>query len=94
MTFDNSTKQLLLFGGAGPTGTDGGGVGILTLSDTWTWSGSTWSELKPKDHPAGRAATSVAFDGSTDQLFLFGGASSKLGTDFSDTWLWEPQSSS
>jgi hypothetical protein len=81
MAFDAATHQLVLFGGAENSSTS------QALSDTWSWSGSAWTELSPSDHPSARAVSSVVYDVATMQLILFGG-SSDTGTALGDTWLW------
>ena len=62
--YDPATGQLVLFGGA---------TGFGWPADTWTWNGSTWSELSPSTSspPAGRYAA-MAYDPATGQLVLFG----------------------
>ncbi len=43
MAYDLGTGQLLHFGGFPSEG------GLL--GDTWTWNGSTWTELSPASNP-------------------------------------------
>ena len=80
MAYDPATHQLLMFGGFtfgyGPFG---------ALGDTWTWSGSTWTQLSPATSPPARYGASMTFDAATGQLLLFGGVN---GSDFNDTWTW------
>ena len=47
MAYDAATRTVLLFGGEGKLsrGPDGGSDG--ELSDTWSWSGTTWTKLSP-----------------------------------------------
>jgi hypothetical protein len=80
MAYDSATSQLLLFGGS-TSGTS------TVLGDTWTWSGMTWSQLKPAISPPARGSAAFNFDVATQQLVLFGGfvsGTSPLG----DTWDW------
>jgi hypothetical protein len=81
IAFDDSTNQLLMFGGIGK-----GDGGTQSLGDTWEWSESGWFVPRPPNHPSGRF-TSMTFDASTKQLVLFGGGSLSSDKDFNDTWL-------
>ena len=63
MAYDPGTGQLVLFGGY-----DGG-----FLDDTWTWNGSTWTQMTPATSPPARDSASMAYDPGTGQLVLFGG---------------------
>ncbi|MHB8436392.1 MAG: kelch repeat-containing protein [Acidimicrobiales bacterium] len=88
LTYDSTSKQLVLFGG------QQFGWG---LNDTWTWSGTAWTQVDDSSHPgcstscaaspSGRVGPAVADDPAAGQLVLFGGAvpgGGKLG----DTWTW------
>ena len=86
MAYDPATGHLVLFGGfqLGPGGvyTESG-----YLNDTWTWSGSTWTQLSPATSPPARFGASMAYDSGTGQLVLFGGGGATAGPD-NDTWTW------
>jgi hypothetical protein len=79
---------LVLFGGVDSTN---------TYNDTWTWSGSTWSQTDDTGDvgctgfctasPAVRVGPAMAFDPATGQLVLFGGVNG--GTTYNDTWDWD-----
>ncbi len=79
--YDPATAQLVLFGGAG-TG---------TYNDTWTWNGSSWSEIAADGgcssscpaSPSARTDEWGDFDPATGQLVIFSGAGS------ADTWVWD-----
>jgi hypothetical protein len=87
MAYDPAMSQLVLFGGY-KLGNE--------LNDTWTWDGTTWSQVDDVGFPgcttscpaspSGRDSASMAYDPSSGQLVLFGGedASGNLG----DTWTW------
>src|SRR5580698_2915361 len=77
MAYDPATGQLVLFGGEGNSG---------VLADTWTWDGSTWTELSPATSPSARDLASMAYDPGTGQLVLFGGEDSNGA--LADTWTW------
>jgi hypothetical protein len=81
MAYDPATDQLLLFGGFGSE--DGGTL----FGDTWSWNGTTWTELFPDTSPSAREGASMAYDQSTGQLVLFGGGNGG-GAFLQDTWLW------
>ncbi len=66
----------MLFGGDDPSGN--------YLGDTWTWDGTTWTELAPATSPSARADASMAYDPATAQLVLFGGVVN-LASIFGDT---------
>jgi hypothetical protein len=40
MAYDQATGQLALFGGAINSGT-------VAYGDTWTWDGTTWTQISP-----------------------------------------------
>ena len=73
LAYDAAIHKLVLFGG---TATNGG----FGPNDTWTWSGTTWSQLSPSTSPPAVTAASMAYDGASGQLILFGGYSSLGGT--------------
>ncbi|HMD44791.1 MAG TPA: hypothetical protein VKG43_01430 [Acidimicrobiales bacterium] len=87
--YDEATSQMVLFGGIGPGPTDD--------NDTWTWSGSSWTQVDDAGapgctttcpgSPAGRYSGAMAYDPATGQLLLFGGSTAGA-TPWNDTWLW------
>jgi len=78
MAYDPSTRQVVLFGGAGQVGTS---------SATWAWDGVDWSLLHPADSPPALSGASMAYDQGTGQIILFGG-SGPTGIS-SATWAWD-----
>ena len=81
MAFDAGNGELVLFGGFG------GSSGIL--GDTWTWNGTTWAPSPPSaPSPSPRYIASMAYDPATDQLVLFGGATSSAPIYVAETWTW------
>lgn len=82
MAYDPTTQNLVLFGGNG----NGGGNG--SLDDTWTWNGTTWTQLHPATSPPGLGSASMAYDAATKSLVLFGGVSLTNGTGENETWTW------
>ncbi len=75
MAYDPATQQLILFGGNGNAG---------YLNDTWTWNGTTWTELFPATPPAGDSGFVMAYDQASQQFIYFSGLN---GND--QTWSWD-----
>lgn len=65
--YDESTHQVVLFGGIGQQG--------AALGDTWTWDGSTWTEQHPAASPPARAYAAMTYDPHTRDVLLVGGRS-------------------
>ena len=63
MVMDAQNQNTVLFGGS--TGT--------YPADTWIWSNAAWSQVSPAASPTGRAYHSMVFDGTRNQVVLFGG---------------------
>ena len=83
MAYDPVTSELLLYGGR-----NAGAVGPASdLADTWAWSGTAWVQREAASSPGGREAGSLAYDGATGQLVLFGG-DNVASTFLTDTWVW------
>jgi hypothetical protein len=80
--WDPATGQLILFGG----GACGGSTCTVT-NDTWSWTGTTWTQLAPTASPPPMAEASLAYDPSAGQLVLFGGIDAN-GDSLSGTWIW------
>jgi hypothetical protein len=81
MAYDPATGDTVLFGGVQVTS----GPEVL-LGDTWTWDGSTWSQVFPSASPPALYSASFAYDDATNDLVLFGGISAN--GDLSETWIW------
>ena len=77
--YDPGRRQTVLFGGS----TDPTGMSARTLTDTWVWSGSAWSETSARP-PASRASPTLVDDISLGTLLMVGGARSRG----SSTALW------
>ncbi len=80
MAYDPATGQLVLFGGHDDT------LGVYP-GETWTWDGSTWTELSPATSPPARSDASMAYDPATGQLLLIGGYGPGV-SHYADTWSW------
>ena len=79
MVYDPATSQLLLFGGSSHSGTG-------YLGDTWTWNGTTWTQLNPATSPPGRHNADMIYDAASNEVILFGGYD---GHYLNDTWVWD-----
>ena len=84
MAYDQATGQLVLFGG-GKILKSGR---VRFLDQTWTWTGTTWTQQSPATHPSARYGASMAYDQATGQLILFGGAINSGKVTYGDTWAW------
>jgi len=82
MAFDATTGTVVLFGGFANGGRS-------FLGDTWVWDGKAklWIERFPATSPSPRATT-VAYDGATKKVTIFGGAQ-EGGGFLADTWTWD-----
>jgi len=86
MAYDAATGNLVLFGGESASASTENALG-----DTWAWNGSTWTEEFPAASPPARYDALMAYDAATEQVVLFGGASSSgvfCSTCLDDTWVW------
>jgi hypothetical protein len=85
MTYDAATGTIILFGGCTAGGNSCGDSNLL--GDTWSWNGSTWTQLFPATSPPARAYQGMAYDAATGSILLFGGQTSGF-TILNDTWSW------
>ncbi|HTK08664.1 MAG TPA: kelch repeat-containing protein [Ktedonobacteraceae bacterium] len=74
LAYDVGRNRTLLFGGGG-------------LNDTWSWDGSSWTQLHPSQSPPPRTSACMAYDSQHGTILLFGGVSTS-GLLLGDTWLW------
>jgi hypothetical protein len=81
--FDPETRQVVMFGGLGVTGSRG---------DTWIWNGSHWFRPRLAVAPVTREDASMIFDPKLHSLVMVGGSSNATGPevqpDLNATWLW------
>jgi hypothetical protein len=94
MAFDPDRGQTVLFGGADGTAT--------SLSDTWLWDGSAWSEAKPAHSPAAAGpGSAMAWDPQSHRLILVAaptcgasvssGAVCSFAESSAQVWAWNGQ---
>jgi hypothetical protein len=84
VAYDARLGRVILFGGHSPNG----GSGSNQLADTWTWTGTTWTQLAPAHAPPAHSDAAIARDPVRDEVVLFGGGSAD-GTPCADTWVWD-----
>jgi hypothetical protein len=82
MAYDATTGTVVLFGGFNNTVPN-----RITLGDTWTWDGTTWTKQHPAVHPSPRDEASMAYDAATGTVVLFGGFNGDRV--FGGTWTWD-----
>ena len=78
MVYDTAMAKCFLFGGA-PNG-----VGSQYLGDSWTWDGTTWTQLTLTPSPPARNTYGLAYDSVRQVIVLFGGVA--VGARANDTW--------
>jgi hypothetical protein len=82
MAYDDATGLVVLFGGC-PTGC------LQSSAATWTWDGTTWSQLHPMNSPPARTNASLVYDAAQGQMVLFGGkGAGAQSSPLADTWTW------
>jgi len=78
--YDRAHGRVLVFGGVISAN------GKLTyFGDTWSWDGTTWTQLHPASSPSARQLADMAYDPTGQQVVLFGGHN---GVPLGDTWTW------
>jgi hypothetical protein len=83
MTYDQRTREVVLFGGQL--------IGGQVNADTWVWDGTNWLQVFPQANPSGRTGASMVYDATREQVVLFGGFNfTQFGAlnFLNDTWLW------
>ncbi len=89
MAYDAAQGRVVLFGGYGDRG---GGAGLGFLGDTWTWSGTDWTQHTPAHSPDARLDMGMASDADQGQVVLFGGYGYCCGGSgprwLGETWTW------
>jgi len=78
MIYDAASRDVILFGGYDGT----------YLGDTWSWNGTTWTQLHPGTAPSPRDGDTFVYDPATKTAILYGGYSTATGR-LGDTWSWD-----
>jgi hypothetical protein len=82
MVYDGARQQIVMFGGAVPSGNS-----FVEGNDTWLWDGQNWCPTSPSTKPPGRDRPCMIYDPRIHKVVMFGGiGSSGL---FGDTWVWD-----
>jgi hypothetical protein len=83
MAFDAANSVSVIFSGydASPA--------MTAFTDTWTWSGASWSRRTTNTNPSARWGHALV--AAQDGLLLFGG-STATAVYVNDTWLWNGRS--
>src|SRR6266404_2075794 len=80
MAYDARNDKTILYGGLGFDN------GAFSLTDTWLWDGTQWSQASPLNNPGARYAHSMTFDAARNEIVLYGGFQG--GAPMNDTWVW------
>lgn len=80
---DPATGQVVLFGGVQAYRTSGPDD---VIGSTWTWDGTTWTELQPAANAGRRAYGSLTYDPALQRLVMFGGSNDTR--DLTSLWEW------
>ncbi len=79
VAYDEVRQEFLLFGGR---------VSGQFTNQTWVWRGGQYVQISPADSPPVRVAPNMVFDGTRQQVILFGGLKSLSAPHWNDTWAW------
>ena len=80
MAWMASQNNIVLFGGST----------ALTLSQTWVWDGTNWTQKSPATTPPARYYQGMAPDSAHNQVVMFGGSSGGgFANALNDTWVWD-----
>jgi len=69
LAYDPQIRALVLFGGAV------GGDWENSSADSWTWNGSTWTQVHPATTPPNRYDFAMSYDPGEKAVLMFGGFS-------------------
>ena len=84
VAYDPATSTTVVYGGDLVIG------GSRPFDDTWTWNGTTWTELHPATTPGGCTAGQLAYDAASRQMILFcvREQQNRSGNFIISTWAW------
>ena len=66
MAFHAGMNRVVLFGGTSSNT-------ATPPAETWTWDGTTWTQLSPATQPSSRSQAAMVYDSDRQRLVLFGG---------------------
>jgi hypothetical protein len=78
MAFDVNNGEAVIFGGV---------KGVVPIAETWTFSGTDWTQKSPATSPSNRAFPAMAYHAASNEVILFGGLDG-AAMPTSDTWSW------
>jgi hypothetical protein len=78
MAYDPTRSAVILFGGSSASGSG------TILSDTWSFSGGSWTKLSPATSPMARGYGTMVYDPVDGDLVLYGGYTNSVA--YVDTW--------
>jgi hypothetical protein len=84
MVYDSKRREVVLFGGVGPS--PGPGQPQPNFNDTWVWNGRAW-RMASAAGPAVRDRHAMAFDSKAGVVLLYGGGTRAGQLD--DMWQWD-----
>ena len=81
MTFNSLTSSVLLFGGS---------TGFAASNQTWSFNGSTWTQLTPTTSPTAKAGNELVVDLLRGVVVMYGGVNTSPfgGASVDQTWEW------
>jgi hypothetical protein len=79
LAYDSVRSRVVLFGGRGVRNGP-------TLTETWEWDGTSWSQLQVAASPSTRDGFDMVYDEARGRAVLFGGYTSLFGARLGDTW--------
>jgi hypothetical protein len=81
MAHDQATRTAILFGGFSTT--------TGRLGETWSWNGTTWTQLDPATSPGViTTAWQSAYDPATSEVLVYCGDPGNGRPFLSQTWGW------
>ena len=86
MAYDSVRQVVVLFGGLNVAG-----AVVSNFNDTWVFNGTDWMQQSPATPPPVRNCAAMAWDDAHQQMVLFGGTPTTLGSGavVGDTWIWD-----
>jgi MYXO-CTERM domain-containing protein len=92
--FDETRKVVVMFGGTKITWDSGNNATATANQETWEWDPATgkWTNRTTTEtKPEARSGAAMVFDSARNKFVLFGGRATS-GSNFQDTWEWDPTS--
>lgn len=87
MAFDTTRNFAILFGGEDIRSFDSAAPSHF-LNDMWRFQNGRWTQIAIANGPSQRSRFALAYDEARNQLVLFGGMTSSLGSRIGDTWVY------